>query len=94
MQFFRPINHVDAMTFDLDDTLYDNEPIIRQAEQALQAHMAKHHKKAAPLKRSESNSDCKNQLLYQSPDHFSFQPHTILTVFLPNILGLINIVTS
>lgn len=49
MQFFRSINHVDAMTFDLDDTLYDNEPIIRQAEQALQAHIAKHHKNAAAL---------------------------------------------
>ena len=49
MQFFRSINHVDAMTFDLDDTLYDNEPIIRRAEQALQAHIAKYHKKAAAL---------------------------------------------
>lgn len=49
MQFFRSINHVDAMTFDLDDTLYDNEPIIRQAEKALQAHIAEHHHQAAKL---------------------------------------------
>lgn len=49
MQFFRSINKVEAMTFDLDDTLYNNEPIIRRAEEALQAHIAKHHKSAAAL---------------------------------------------
>ncbi len=49
MQFFRPMNQVKAMTFDLDDTLYDNEPIIRHAESTLQAHIAKHHSKAAQL---------------------------------------------
>ncbi len=49
MQFFRSINNVEAMTFDLDDTLYNNEPIIRRAEQALQAHIAEHHKHAAKL---------------------------------------------
>ena len=49
MQFFRPINKVKAMTFDLDDTLYNNEPIIRKAEKALQAHIAKHHPVAAKL---------------------------------------------
>ncbi|MEC7634360.1 MAG: HAD-IA family hydrolase [Pseudomonadota bacterium] len=49
MQFFRSINSVEAMTFDLDDTLYNNEPIIRCAEQALQAHIAEHHQQAAKL---------------------------------------------
>ena len=49
MQFFRSINNVEAMTFDLDDTLYNNEPIIRRAEQALQAHIAEHHHLAAKL---------------------------------------------
>ena len=49
MQFFRSINKVAAMTFDLDDTLYNNEPIIRRAEQALQAHIAEHHREAAKL---------------------------------------------
>ncbi|MEC9335103.1 MAG: HAD family hydrolase, partial [Pseudomonadota bacterium] len=49
MQFFRSINSVEAMTFDLDDTLYNNEPIIRRAEQALQAHIAEHHRDAAKL---------------------------------------------
>ena len=49
MQFFRPVNKVEAMTFDLDDTLYNNEPIIREAEKALQAHIAKRHPVAAKL---------------------------------------------
>lgn len=49
MQFFRSINHIDAMTFDLDDTLYNNDPIIRRAEQALQAHIAQYHPEAAKL---------------------------------------------
>jgi hypothetical protein len=49
MQFFRSINNVEAMTFDLDDTLYNNEPIIRRAEQALQARIAEHHHQAAKL---------------------------------------------
>ena len=49
MQFFRSINSVEAMTFDLDDTLYNNEPIIRRAEQALQAHIAEYHQQAAKL---------------------------------------------
>ncbi|AUC86940.1 haloacid dehalogenase [Alteromonas sp. MB-3u-76] len=49
MQFFKPVNKVKAMTFDLDDTLYDNEPVIRQAEAALAAHLAEHHPHAATL---------------------------------------------
>ena len=49
MQFFKPLNAVKAMTFDLDDTLYDNEPIIRRADAALQAHIAKYHKQATKL---------------------------------------------
>ena len=49
MQFFRSINKVEAMTFDLDDTLYNNDPIIRRAEQALQAYIAEHHRDASKL---------------------------------------------
>ncbi len=32
IQFFSPFEKVTALTFDLDDTLYDNEPIIKKAE--------------------------------------------------------------
>lgn len=35
MQFFRRLNTIRALSFDLDDTLYDNGPIIEQAEQSI-----------------------------------------------------------
>ncbi|SVK45665.1 flavin mononucleotide phosphatase [Acinetobacter baumannii] len=33
MHFYRPLRPLAALTFDLDDTLYDNRPVIRQTEQ-------------------------------------------------------------
>ncbi|AWL13368.1 5-amino-6-(5-phospho-D-ribitylamino)uracil phosphatase YigB [Saliniradius amylolyticus] len=35
MIIFRPLDQVRAVSFDLDDTLYDNGPILRRAEDAL-----------------------------------------------------------
>lgn len=35
MQFYRNFPPPKALTFDLDDTLYDNRPVIRRAEQAM-----------------------------------------------------------
>jgi len=49
MQFFKPVNTIKAITFDLDDTLYNNDPIIRQADAALNAHLQRHYPKAAAL---------------------------------------------
>ncbi|MFC0309134.1 HAD-IA family hydrolase [Gallibacterium trehalosifermentans] len=34
MHFYRTFNRPKVISFDLDDTLYDNHPVIRQAEQA------------------------------------------------------------
>lgn len=28
MRFYRPLGRISALTFDLDDTLYDNRPVI------------------------------------------------------------------
>ena len=28
MRFYRPLGQISALTFDLDDTLYDNRPVI------------------------------------------------------------------
>lgn len=33
MHFYRPLGHISALTFDLDDTLYDNRPVILRTEQ-------------------------------------------------------------
>lgn len=49
MRFYRPLAPVHAITFDLDDTLYDNEPVIRQAEQTLREHIDARFPKAAAL---------------------------------------------
>ncbi|GAD90733.1 putative phosphatase [Vibrio halioticoli NBRC 102217] len=35
MRFYRSLNTVQAMTFDLDDTLYDNHPVIKRLERDL-----------------------------------------------------------
>lgn len=35
MQFYRHLGPINALTFDLDDTLYDNHPVIVRAEQAM-----------------------------------------------------------
>ena len=39
MEFFRRLGAVRAISFDLDDTLYDNRPVIEHAEQWMVAHM-------------------------------------------------------
>jgi putative hydrolase of the HAD superfamily len=33
MRFYRPVGLISAITFDLDDTLYDNRPVILRTEQ-------------------------------------------------------------
>lgn len=33
MRFYRPVGQLSALTFDLDDTLYDNRPVILRTEQ-------------------------------------------------------------
>ena len=38
MHFYRPLRPIAAMTFDLDDTLYDNAPVIRRT--AIESHAA------------------------------------------------------
>lgn len=43
MQFFRRWRPVKALSFDLDDTLYDNVPVIHNAEQALHDYLVTQH---------------------------------------------------
>ena len=39
MEFFRRLHDIRAISFDLDDTLYDNRPVIERAEQWMVDHM-------------------------------------------------------
>lgn len=67
MRFFRPIHAVRAVTFDLDDTLYNNEPIIQSATQALQQHLQENfpHAAALPLKKWQT---IKRDLIKETPE--------------------------
>lgn len=66
MIFYRPVTHISAMTFDLDDTLYDNMPYIYQAEEALMDHIASHYPAAAQLSKHDWIA-CKRQALTTEP---------------------------
>lgn len=39
MRFYRRLHPFTALSFDLDDTLYDNHPVITRAERALREHL-------------------------------------------------------
>ncbi len=43
LHFYRSIKPIQAMTFDLDDTLYDNRPVIALLEQNMVQWMHQHH---------------------------------------------------
>lgn len=41
--FYRPLGQISALTFDLDDTLYDNRPVILRTEQESLAFVQNYH---------------------------------------------------
>lgn len=43
MIFYRKLSPIQAMTFDLDDTLYDNKPVILRTEEKATAWLHHHH---------------------------------------------------
>lgn len=53
MRFYRPLGRISALTFDLDDTLYDNRPVITRTEQEALAFVQNYH----PALNSLQNSD-------------------------------------
>lgn len=46
MRIFRPLQQVRAISFDLDDTLYDNRPVMAHAEQGLRDYLSQRLKVA------------------------------------------------
>ncbi|MGL4860975.1 MAG: 5-amino-6-(5-phospho-D-ribitylamino)uracil phosphatase YigB [Enterobacteriaceae bacterium] len=44
MRYYRPLNEIRAITFDLDDTLYDNGPVIELTEQKLYQFLLQQHR--------------------------------------------------
>jgi len=43
MRFYRPLGEISALTFDLDDTLYDNRQVILRTEQESLAFVQNYH---------------------------------------------------
>lgn len=66
MRFYRSLDTIKAMTFDLDDTLYDNWPIIRKVEQKAALWLQQAHPISQQWDRAQWQA-FKFKLLEQSP---------------------------
>ena len=66
MQFYRNLQSPQALTFDLDDTLYDNRPVIRRAEQAMHDWLEDNHPCSHQVVREDWHQ-LKMRLLAQNP---------------------------
>ncbi|AZI89445.1 5-amino-6-(5-phospho-D-ribitylamino)uracil phosphatase YigB [Kosakonia sp. CCTCC M2018092] len=53
MRFYRPPGEISAITFDLDDTLYDNRLVIQRTEQESLAFLQGYHPALSTLENSE-----------------------------------------
>ena len=53
MRFYRPLGQISALTFDLDDTLYDNRDVILRTEQESLAFVQNYH----PALKTMQNKD-------------------------------------
>lgn len=53
MRFYRPLGQISALTFDLDDTLYDNRPVILRTEQESLTFVQNYH----PALKTMQNKD-------------------------------------
>lgn len=67
MHFYRPLGPVKALTFDLDDTLYDNRPVIERTEQEVISFMQQQFTQLAELDHNEF-TQVRLDLLEQQPD--------------------------
>lgn len=66
MEFFRRLGPIRAISFDLDDTLYDNRPVIERAEQWMVTHMRETYPETALYDRMAWNR-LKQRLQQQDP---------------------------
>jgi FMN hydrolase / 5-amino-6-(5-phospho-D-ribitylamino)uracil phosphatase len=53
MRFYRPLGQIAALTFDLDDTLYDNRQVIRRTEKESLAFVQNYHPALSQLESSD-----------------------------------------
>lgn len=67
MRFYRSLNPIAAITFDLDDTLYDNHPVIYRAETETLAFIQHYHPRLAGLQTDDFRR-IRQQLLAEDPE--------------------------
>ncbi len=67
MKFYRRIAPVKAMTFDLDDTLYDNYPVIVRMERELLSWLKHHHPAVAHMDKTDWFA-LKQRVVQQQPE--------------------------
>ncbi|CAM3177192.1 5-amino-6-(5-phospho-D-ribitylamino)uracil phosphatase YigB [Moritella viscosa] len=66
MKFYRRLQQIKAMSFDLDDTLYDNYPVVRRAEAWMHMHLRSQYPHISHL---DDNAwlQLKRHVLHQQP---------------------------
>lgn len=67
MQFYRPLNAIKALSFDLDDTLYDNRPVIQRMEAELTTWLHEHYAETKTLPTSWWQAH-KQQIAQREPE--------------------------
>ncbi|SLM64963.1 MULTISPECIES: 5-amino-6-(5-phospho-D-ribitylamino)uracil phosphatase YigB [Dickeya] len=67
MYFYRPLGRIEAITFDLDDTLYDNAEVIRRTEVESLQFLQRYHPGLQAFT-SEKLRQLRQQLLAQDPE--------------------------
>ena len=60
-------DNIRALTFDLDDTLWDNRPVLRAAEQSLYDWLAEHYPRIGRHYNLEAMQQLRRDLLRRSP---------------------------
>lgn len=82
MIVYKPIAHIRAISFDLDDTLYDNMPYIYKAESKLATYMAEHYPQTQEISKHQWQK-IKRKVLQEQPaliNDISTFRSTVLTV--------------
>ena len=67
MKFYRSLRPIKAITFDLDDTLYDNYPVIRKTTAESHAALQAYHPALSDFS-EEAYQVLRNELLLREPD--------------------------
>lgn len=74
MHFYRPLGPVKALTFDLDDTLYDNRPVMAKTEQEVLAFLQQRYPELSHMQVADFRQ-LRNELRAQEPEIYHDVSH-------------------